>query len=79
MRSSFATALFAASILAAQVAGAASKPVDGFCWANAWWAPEFNRFAASSPYWEGGVVPRDGGVGVHAEGGVFLFRFGVTH
>ncbi len=63
MRSSFATALFAASILAAPVAGAASEPVDGFCWANAWWAPEFNPFAASSPYWEGGVVPRDGGVG----------------
>ena len=63
MRFSFAAALFAASILAAPVAGVASEPVDGFCWANAWWAPEFNPFAASSPYWEGGVVPRDGGVG----------------
>ena len=50
--------------------------MDGFCWANAWWAADFNPFSSSSPYWEDGVVPHDGGVGYFTGSGLPNVNFG---
>lgn len=64
MRSFFAASALSAATVAALAANATTGvATDGFCWATAWWAPAFNPLSTSSPYWEGGVVPHDGGVG----------------
>ena len=41
--------------------GALAEPTDGFYWPSAWWH-NLSTFQSQTRYWEGNIVPADGGV-----------------
>lgn len=54
--------------------GVSADPVDGYYWANGWYH-HLNTFESQLRYWEGNVVPSDGGVAYFtgtAAGGIYF-------